>query len=107
MRQSSVDLELLLHTGLLPMPKLKQVVKPTKEKIYLTADYSVKALLIDLSGTLHVGPTAIPGAVQAIERLREAKFPFKFWFVLPRLPSVDNIPIDESVQTRPRNPRWR
>lgn len=70
------------------MPKLKQVVKPIGEKLYSTAYYSIKALLIDLSGTLHIGPTAIPGAVDAIERLREAKFPFKFWFVLLRLPHM-------------------
>ena len=88
MRQSSVEPEQRLDSSLLPMPKLKQVVKPTKEKIYSTAYYSIKALLIDLSGTLHIGPTAIPGAVHAIERLREAKFPFKFWFVPFCLPHM-------------------
>ncbi|GAA5854199.1 hypothetical protein JCM8547_001732 [Rhodosporidiobolus lusitaniae] len=31
----------------------------------------LRALLIDLSGTLHVGDKATPGAVQAVKRLRE------------------------------------
>ncbi|PVG01874.1 hypothetical protein CPB86DRAFT_794855 [Serendipita vermifera] len=38
----------------------------------------IKALLIDLSGTLHVGPEPIKGAVRAMQRLREARFPFRF-----------------------------
>ncbi|CCA69985.1 hypothetical protein PIIN_03925 [Serendipita indica DSM 11827] len=38
----------------------------------------VRALLIDLSGTLHVGSEPIKGAVRAIERLREANVPFRF-----------------------------
>lgn len=34
--------------------------------------FSLRALLIDLSGTLHVSDTATPGAAAAIRRLREA-----------------------------------
>lgn len=38
----------------------------------------LKAVLIDLSGTLHVEDTAIPGAVDALKRLRESNVPIKF-----------------------------
>ena len=46
----------------------------------------VRAILLDLSGTLHVGSTPTPGAVAALDRLRkhnashtiEASYPFKF-----------------------------
>ncbi|EJT97599.1 hypothetical protein DACRYDRAFT_111642 [Dacryopinax primogenitus] len=37
----------------------------------------VKVLLIDLSGTLHVGDQPTPGAVVALQRLRQAKIPFR------------------------------
>lgn len=37
-----------------------------------------KALLIDLSGTLHVGSTPTQGAVRALQRLRDAQIPFRF-----------------------------
>jgi HAD superfamily hydrolase (TIGR01458 family) len=33
---------------------------------------SIHAVLIDLSGTLHIGDQVIPGAVQAVQRLRDA-----------------------------------
>jgi hypothetical protein len=36
------------------------------------------ALLLDLSGTLHVGSAPTPRAVQALQRLREAGVPFRF-----------------------------
>lgn len=39
---------------------------------------SIRGLLIDLSGTLHIGSTAIPGAVQALQRLRASGIPFRF-----------------------------
>ncbi|KAI9592095.1 Haloacid dehalogenase-like hydrolase domain-containing protein 2 [Syncephalis fuscata] len=35
-------------------------------------------LLIDLSGTLHVGDHAIAGAIEAVERLRASGIPFRF-----------------------------
>ncbi|KAF8622430.1 hypothetical protein AX15_007014 [Amanita polypyramis BW_CC] len=38
---------------------------------------SIRALLIDVSGTLQIGPNPIPGAVQALKRLRSAGIPFK------------------------------
>lgn len=37
-----------------------------------------KGLLIDLSGTIHVGKKPIPGALEAIHRLRREKVPFLF-----------------------------
>jgi len=39
---------------------------------------SIRALLIDLSGTIHVENEVIPGAVEAVKRLRDAKVPLKF-----------------------------
>ncbi|XP_076687130.1 haloacid dehalogenase-like hydrolase domain-containing protein 2 isoform X2 [Andrena cerasifolii] len=38
----------------------------------------IRMVLIDLSGTLHVDNTAIPGAVEALNRLRGANIPVKF-----------------------------
>ncbi|WRT65624.1 uncharacterized protein IL334_002569 [Kwoniella shivajii] len=40
--------------------------------------FKLKALLIDLNGTLHLGSEPTKGAVQAIERLRNARIPFIF-----------------------------
>lgn len=37
----------------------------------------IKALLIDISGNLHIGSTPTPNAIEAIRRLREAKIPFR------------------------------
>lgn len=37
-----------------------------------------RALLIDLSGTLHIDGKAIPRAIEALERLRRAKVPCRF-----------------------------
>ena len=38
----------------------------------------IRALLIDLSGNIHVGSTPTHGAVQALQRLRESGIPFRF-----------------------------
>ncbi|XP_043792220.1 haloacid dehalogenase-like hydrolase domain-containing protein 2 isoform X2 [Apis laboriosa] len=38
----------------------------------------IKMVLIDLSGTLHIDNTVIPGAVEALNRLRNANIPYKF-----------------------------
>ncbi|KAI8057158.1 HAD-like domain-containing protein [Syncephalis plumigaleata] len=38
----------------------------------------LQGVLIDLSGTLHIGDSAISGAVEAIEQLRKADIPFRF-----------------------------
>jgi ribonucleotide monophosphatase NagD (HAD superfamily) len=35
-------------------------------------------LLIDLSGTLHIGSNPTPGAVEALRKLRSAQIPFRF-----------------------------
>lgn len=37
----------------------------------------LRALLVDLSGTLHVGDEPTPGAVHALGRLRAANVPFR------------------------------
>lgn len=41
--------------------------------------HRIKALLIDLNGTLHVGNELTPRAAAAVGRLRAAKIPFVFW----------------------------
>ncbi|KAF9237018.1 HAD-like domain-containing protein [Melanogaster broomeanus] len=38
----------------------------------------IRALLIDISGTLLIGSSPTPGAAQALARLREARVPFRF-----------------------------
>ncbi|KAG0303254.1 Haloacid dehalogenase-like hydrolase domain-containing protein 2 [Linnemannia gamsii] len=38
----------------------------------------IRGVLIDVSGTVHVGDKAIPGAVQALDRLRASGIPFRF-----------------------------
>ncbi len=38
----------------------------------------IKGLLIDLSGTIHVGKNAIPGALEAVRRLQRERVPFRF-----------------------------
>ncbi|XP_076237950.1 haloacid dehalogenase-like hydrolase domain-containing protein 2 [Calliopsis andreniformis] len=38
----------------------------------------IRMVLIDLSGTLHIDNTAIPGAVEALKRLRSANISLKF-----------------------------
>lgn len=45
-----------------------------------TSDSSqkLKALLIDLNGTLHIGSESTPSAGKAIERLRSLRIPFIF-----------------------------
>ncbi|KAI8375954.1 HAD-like domain-containing protein [Radiomyces spectabilis] len=42
------------------------------------ATNKVKGLLIDLSGTIHIESKAIPGAVEAVKRLKASKIPFRF-----------------------------
>ncbi|OAQ31079.1 hypothetical protein K457DRAFT_154448 [Linnemannia elongata AG-77] len=39
---------------------------------------SIRGVLIDVSGTVHVGEKVIPGAVQALDRLRASGIPFRF-----------------------------
>ncbi|KAI7898738.1 HAD-like domain-containing protein [Cokeromyces recurvatus] len=39
---------------------------------------AIKGVLIDLSGTIHIDTKVIPGAIEAIQRLKESKIPFKF-----------------------------
>lgn len=38
----------------------------------------VKAVLIDLSGTIHIDDTEVPGSIKAVERLRQAQLKVKF-----------------------------
>ncbi len=38
----------------------------------------VEGLLLDLDGVVHVGDAPLPGALEAVARLREAKLPFRF-----------------------------
>lgn len=38
----------------------------------------IKGVLIDLSGTVHVGKKALPGALEAIRRLQRKGMPFRF-----------------------------
>lgn len=44
----------------------------------MASDKRIKAALIDLSGTLHVDDTVIPGAQKALERLRSSGVSIKF-----------------------------
>ncbi|KAI0066949.1 hypothetical protein BV25DRAFT_1795619 [Artomyces pyxidatus] len=39
---------------------------------------AIRAVLIDLSGTLHVGAKPTDGAARALQRLRDARVPFRF-----------------------------
>ncbi|KAF9332991.1 Haloacid dehalogenase-like hydrolase domain-containing protein 2, partial [Podila minutissima] len=39
---------------------------------------SIRGVLIDVSGTVHVADKAIPGAVKALDRLRASGIPFRF-----------------------------
>ncbi|KAI9481610.1 MAG: Haloacid dehalogenase-like hydrolase domain-containing protein 2 [Benjaminiella poitrasii] len=39
---------------------------------------SIKGVLIDLSGTVHIDTKVIPGAIEAIQRLKDSKIPFRF-----------------------------
>lgn len=38
----------------------------------------IRALLIDLSGNLHIGSTPTPNAVEALQLLRDSGIPFRF-----------------------------
>ncbi|XP_029921266.1 haloacid dehalogenase-like hydrolase domain-containing protein 2 [Myripristis murdjan] len=44
----------------------------------MAARRALKAVLIDLSGTLHIEDTAVPGAQEALSRLRQASVAVKF-----------------------------
>lgn len=44
----------------------------------MAREIPVKAVLIDLSGTLHIEDNALPGAVQALKRLRQSNISVKF-----------------------------
>ena len=39
---------------------------------------NIKGILIDLSGTLHIENNAIPGAHEALEKLKQSEIKFKF-----------------------------
>ncbi|KAI8644369.1 haloacid dehalogenase-like hydrolase domain-containing protein 2-like protein [Parasitella parasitica] len=39
---------------------------------------AIKGVLIDLSGTIHIDKKVIPGAIEAIQRLKASKIPFRF-----------------------------
>ncbi|KAL9556634.1 hypothetical protein MBANPS3_001788 [Mucor bainieri] len=39
---------------------------------------AIKGVLIDLSGTIHIDKKVIPGAIEAIQRLRDSNIPFRF-----------------------------
>jgi ribonucleotide monophosphatase NagD (HAD superfamily) len=38
----------------------------------------INGLLIDLSGTIHIDKKEIPGAVEAIRKLRKSGLPFRY-----------------------------
>lgn len=44
----------------------------------MAGSHVFRAALVDLSGTLHVGSTPLPGAVLALQRLREAGVAVRF-----------------------------
>ncbi|CAO0798816.1 unnamed protein product [Mucor circinelloides] len=39
---------------------------------------AIKGVLIDLSGTIHIDKKVIPGAIEAIQRLKASEIPFRF-----------------------------
>lgn len=38
---------------------------------------SIRGVLIDLSGTIHIDKKVIPGAIEAIQRLKASNIPFR------------------------------
>lgn len=50
--------------------KYSQINNSNKNKMQ-----SIRGVLIDVSGTVHVGDKAIPGAIQALDRLRASGIP--------------------------------
>lgn len=54
---------------------------PTHPTNHIHSSPKLKALLIDLNGTLHIGPNLTPRAASAVVRLRAAGVPFIFWYV--------------------------
>ena len=59
-------------------------LEPKADKRPSSSPLKLKAILIDLNGTLHVGHDATPKAVQAMQRLRRAGIPCVFWSANPR-----------------------
>ncbi|TFK34361.1 haloacid dehalogenase-like hydrolase domain-containing protein 2 [Crucibulum laeve] len=75
----------------------------------------IRALLIDVSGNLHVGSTATPNAVEAFERLKSANIPFRFCSntskesttsLVKRLHSLGFYLPDKSNSDEPGNLVW-
>ena len=62
-----------------------------------------KAALVDLSGTIHIGPEAIPGAIQAIQKLFSSKLQVLFLTNTSKISSASllqqlrDIGFDESI----------
>ncbi|XP_078580128.1 haloacid dehalogenase-like hydrolase domain-containing protein 2 isoform X3 [Branchiostoma floridae x Branchiostoma japonicum] len=50
----------------------------TRARCLMTTTGRLSAVLVDLSGTLHVEDTVIPGAVEALRRLRQCPLKVKF-----------------------------
>ncbi len=54
----------------------------------MTLRHRPQAVLIDLAGVLHTGETALPGAVEALARLRRSGLPLRFLTNTTRSPSA-------------------
>ncbi len=52
----------------------------------------IEGVLLDLSGVLYVGDAALPGAIRALDRMRNAGFPVRF------VTNVTRKPFDEILQ---------
>ncbi|MEJ2633404.1 MAG: TIGR01458 family HAD-type hydrolase [Acidihalobacter sp.] len=52
---------------------------------------SIRGVLLDLSGVLHVGNTALPGAVSALRRLRSIGLPLRYVTNTTRQPRVSLV----------------
>lgn len=39
---------------------------------------AIKGVLIDLSGTIHIDKKVIPGAIEAVQRLKSSEIPFRY-----------------------------
>jgi ribonucleotide monophosphatase NagD (HAD superfamily) len=53
-------------------------IKSTFQRFEEEINDMIKGVLLDLSGTVHIGPNLIPGSAQAVARLREAGIPLRF-----------------------------
>jgi hypothetical protein len=60
----------LIRDRLRHFPNQQSIMQKSRPRIF--------ALLIDLSGTLHIGDVPTPSAPNAVQRLREARVPFRF-----------------------------